>query len=103
MTDWFKKIMIDTDDPEIYIDVSGKPCGRPDIDKVWNEDVEKYREFSIKRHNDIEERGTDQYCVTIFLNWYSTAINVFDFHSEMNGKPSFNRLIESAWNEINVR
>ena len=99
--DWFEKIMIDIDDDEIYTDVFGHPCGRRDVDIVWNEDVKRYKEFSIRQYNHDNKRGTDRFCLKAFLNQYDIAINVFNLHADMNAKHSFNCLISNAWRKYN--
>lgn len=99
--DWFNKIMVDTEDPELYVDAVGNPCGRKDVDIIWNDDVRAYRDFSIRQYNNDVHRGTDRFCLKAFLNQYDVAINVFHLHSEMNAKHSFNRLISSAWKTYN--
>lgn len=99
--DWFKRIMIDTSDSELYTDDDGNPCGRIDVDIVWNDDVEAYRRFSIRQYNNDSKRGTDRFCLKAFLNWYDVAINVFNIHAEMNAKHTFNTILAEAWRIYN--
>ena len=95
--DYFKEILIDTSDDELYMDEDGFQRGRRDVDEIWNNDVEAYRQYSIKQYNSNEDRATDRFCLNMFLNTYSIAINVFGLHSELNAKASFNRLINMGW------
>ena len=94
--DYFKKIIVDLN-PNNYIDDNGNPYGRPDVDAVWNKNVNDYRAKSIKHYNGDVEKGTDKFCLQKFLNLYADAINIFNLHGELNGTPSFNRLIAYAW------
>ena len=88
--DYFKALIItDEDNDDIW--------KNKDVIDIWNSDVEKFRSHMIKQYNNDEERATDKFCLKIFLNWYSTAINVFDIHSELNHKKTFNQLIEFGW------
>lgn len=62
-----------------------------------NNDIRSYRQYSISQYNNNEERGTDEFCFRKFLNEYTTAINVFGLHQEMNCKGSFNKFINASW------
>lgn len=74
---------------------------RPDIIKTINKDIISYRRHMIKQYNNDEQRATDEFCFTKFLNDYTTAINVFGLHKELNCKSSFNGFINSCWDMIN--
>lgn len=74
---------------------------RPDIVKLINEDINKYRDYSIKKYNGDIKRATDDFCFRQFLNEYSTAINIFGLHEEYNCEYSFNRFINSYWQIVN--
>ena len=64
-------------------------------------DVESYREFSIRHYNGNSERGTDKFCLQMFLNNYNISINVFGLHSNMNHRKFFNRLLNRGWDVYN--
>jgi hypothetical protein len=74
---------------------------RPDITELINTDINNYRDYMIRQYNGDVEKSTDKFCFKKFLNEYSTAINVFGFHSEFNCKGSFNRYISFCWQVIN--
>lgn len=69
---------------------------RKDVAMIINEDIEKYREYSVVRYNNDEDRATDKFCFKEFLNEYNVAINVFGLHSEF-GKSPFNKFITSSF------
>ena len=83
MRDYFKEAIIPKD-------IEGD---RSDITELINTDINNYREHMIKQYNGDKERATDEFCFKMFLNEYSTAINVFGLHQEYNCKGSFNRYI----------
>ena len=75
-----------------------------DIDGVITQfcnDVESYAEFSIRQYNGNSEKGTDKFCLQIFLNNYNISINVFGLHSNMNHRKMFNRLLNVGWELYN--
>lgn len=61
---------------------------------IFIEDIKKYREYMIWRYRGNIDKATDELCFTIFLNEYSTAVNVFDLHSNITTKSMLNQHIE---------
>lgn len=94
--DYFKKILIDLESDDVWVNESEKKR-LYSIYEIWNKDVEEYRNHSIKHYNNDEERGTDKYCLQMFLNTYTACINIFNLHSELNAKKVFNGLINYGW------
>lgn len=76
---------------------------RKDVTEIINGDIEKYKNFSIKRNDNNQTAGTNIYSFRQFLNNYNIAINVFGLHSELDCKGSFNRFITSQFQELSMR
>ena len=89
--DYFKEAIIPNDTEGI----------RPDIAELINADINNYREHMIRQYNGDEQKATDKFCFTTFLNEYSPAINVFGLHQEYTCKGLFNRHINYCWQMVN--
>lgn len=76
---------------------------RKEVAEIINSDIEKYKEFSIKRNDCNQIAGTNIYSFRAFLNDYSIAINVFGLYSELDCRGSFNRFITSQFQELSMR
>ena len=74
--------------------------GRHSVEDIFREDVEKYREYIVRQYNGNEQRGTDEFCFTKFLNEYQVAVNVFGLHSNLVTKRSLNRCIQVCWQVV---
>ena len=93
MKDYFLDAIIEIDD-DISI--------RPDIAKLINGDIRRYRSHMIKQYNNDVERATDLFCFKKFLNDYTMAVNVFGLHEEYNCRSSFNGFISGCWQLIRI-